>query len=175
MFSRNESHETAKVLFLAYRNLVARVAVRHAPSPSMTEDIAQQVFVEFLAKADSWDFSTDVRALLVAMTRNIARRCWRDEMKKQPEKLQALSQHIKSLVDEREDRDELRDDLRQMRLCIESMPEKSRELIELHHLKGIPIKELAADLKLNPDSVYRAIYRLRHKLRRCIERALGRG
>lgn len=178
IFPKVDSQETAKVLFLAYRNLVSRVAVRYAPSPSLTEDIVQQVFLEFVAKADSWDLSTDVRSLLTVMTRNVARRHWRDEMRRQPEKIQALSKHIKRIISQREPDEEheenIEENIRQMRICMESMPEKTRDLIELHYMKGIPIKELAGEMKLNADSVYRAIYRLRKKLRLCIERALGR-
>lgn len=170
-----KSRETAKVLFLAYQGLVARVAVRHAPSPSLVEDVVQQVFLEFVSKADSLDLETDVRSLLAAMSRNIARRYWREELRKHSDKQRELAEHVRQMIsrdDPEKDDGEIETNLREMKNCLEKMPEKTKELVELHYFQQIPIKELGELLGLNSETVYRAIYRVRHKLKRCIEFAL---
>ncbi len=170
-----ESRETAKVLFMAYRHLVARVAVKYAPSPALMDDIVHQVFIEFVTKAENWDLASDVRSLLTVMTRNVARRHWRDTYKNQPEKTRELADHIRQILEEPEDDDHLKEYLNQMKLCMELMPDKSKQLLEMHYFNGIPVKDMAADLRLNADSVYRAIYRIRQKLRRCIEMGILKG
>lgn len=170
-----ESKETAQVLFMAYRHLVARVAVKYAPSPVLMDDVVHQVFVEFVSKAETWDLASDVRSLLIAMTKNIARRHWREAYRKQPDKIRELADHIRQILDEQEDDSHLEEYLHQMKICMESMPEKSKQLLEMHYFNGISVKEIAKDLRLNADSVYRAIYRIRQKLRRCIEFGLIKG
>ncbi len=47
---------------------VRALALRLAPAPGLAEDIAQQVFLEFIAKSAQWDLSSDVRPLFAGMT-----------------------------------------------------------------------------------------------------------
>ncbi len=54
-------HETqAAQAFLAHHDYVRGVALKHAPWPGLMEDIAQQVFVEFMAKEDRWDLQDPI-------------------------------------------------------------------------------------------------------------------
>ncbi len=50
--------------FIAHSGFVRGLALRHAPLPGVTDDVVQQVLVEFLARASEWDLSEDIRPLV---------------------------------------------------------------------------------------------------------------
>jgi DNA-directed RNA polymerase specialized sigma24 family protein len=81
---------------------VRALALRLAPAPGLAEDIAQQVFLEFIAKSAEWDLKSDVRPLLAGMTRNVARRAWREKSHNMPEVVRELADHIRDLAESRE-------------------------------------------------------------------------
>src|SRR5881397_640972 len=89
-------------LIEANAGFVHALALRLAPAPGLAEDIAQQVFLEFIAKEAQWDLSSDVRPLLAAMTRLVARRAWRDKTRDMPEVVRELADHIRELAEARE-------------------------------------------------------------------------
>src|SRR5437773_3605426 len=60
---------TLNQLIEANTGFVHSLALRLAPAPGMAEDIAQQVFLEFIAKASQWDLTRDIKPLLAGMTR----------------------------------------------------------------------------------------------------------
>jgi len=68
-----------KRLIEANTGFVHALALRLAPAPGLAEDIAQQVFLEFIAKAPQWDLTQDIKPLLAAMTPNVARHAWREK------------------------------------------------------------------------------------------------
>ena len=56
----------------AHGAFVRALALRLAPTPGLIEDIAQQVFLEFIRKAGEWDLASDLRPLFTVMTRVVA-------------------------------------------------------------------------------------------------------
>ena len=77
-----------------HRGFVHTLALRLAPAPGLAEDIAQQVFLEFIGKAAQWDLSTDLHPLFAGMTRNVARRAWREKTRDLPEVVRELAEHM---------------------------------------------------------------------------------
>src|SRR5229473_681927 len=90
---------TLEEIIQAHRGFVRALALRLAPAPGLAEDIAQQVFLEFIAKADEWDLTRDVQPLLAGMTRNVARRQWRNRVREMPEQSRQLAEHIRALAE----------------------------------------------------------------------------
>ena len=86
------------------RLFVHSLAVRFAPWPGLADDITQQVFLEFINKADQWDLQRDVRPLLAAMTRNVALRAWREHTRTLPDQLRELAEHVRCLANNRNSR-----------------------------------------------------------------------
>jgi DNA-directed RNA polymerase specialized sigma24 family protein len=85
----------------ANERFVHALALRLAPYPGLAEDIAQQVFLEFISKAAEWDLTADIKPLLAAMTRHVANHCWRERMRTLPEVQQAVAEHIRHLAEGR--------------------------------------------------------------------------
>jgi RNA polymerase sigma-70 factor (ECF subfamily) len=171
MFRMNPSETHAAQVFLAHHDFVKGVALRYAPWPGLVEDIAQQVFLEFMAKEDRWDLSKDARPLLATITRNIALRLWRERTRNQPEVVQKLADHIRLLAEERDKMPRFDEEISALRTCLEKLPEKSRELVELYYYSEIGTPEIAEQVRMKADSVCRALSRVREKLRDCLERS----
>jgi RNA polymerase sigma-70 factor (ECF subfamily) len=168
-----ESQRDLKQIVEEHSGFVRALALRLAPAPGLAEDISQQVFFEFIAKAAAWDLSSDVRPLLAGMTRNVARRAWRERTHQIPETQRTLAEHIRQLAEGREVAPFNEEEKSALRLCLEKLPEKSRRLINLHYELDFSSVSIAQQLSMNPDAVRRALFRLREQLRKCVEKVLG--
>ncbi len=140
---------------------------------SDSEDIAQQVFLEFMGKETRWDLEKDLRPLLATMTRHVALRLWRDRTRDKPEVVQKLADHIRLLAEERDLPPRYEEEISVLRGCLTKLPEKSRELIQLYYYSDVSTPEIAAQLQMKADTVCRALSRVREKLRECIQRSLN--
>ncbi len=168
------THETqAAQLFLAHHDFVKGVALKYAPWPGLMEDITQQVFLEFLRKEQQWDLDKDVRPLLATMTRHVAMRLWRDRTREQPEIVQKLAEHIRQLAEERDLPPRYEEEIGVLRTCLQKLPEKSRDLIQLYYYNEIGTPQIANKLDMKADTVCRALSRVRDKLRECIQRSIN--
>jgi RNA polymerase sigma factor (sigma-70 family) len=170
------SHETrAAQLFLAHYDFVKGVALKYAPWPGLMEDIAQQVFLEFMAKEGQWDLEKDLRPLLATMTRHLAMRLWRERTRERPEVVQKLADHIRLLAEESESPPRYEEEISILRQCLQKLPEKSRDLIELYYYQDISTPDIANQLTMKADTVCRALSRVREKLRECIHQQIKQG
>ena len=62
-----------------------------------------------------------------------------------------------------------------LRGCLQKLPEKSRELVQLYYYNDVGTPEIAGQLEMKADTVCRALSRVREKLRDCIQRSLNEG
>lgn len=168
-----ETH--AAQVFLAHHDFVKGVALKYAPWPGLMEDITQQVFLEFMKKESQWDLSSDARPLLATMTRHIAMRQWRERTRQQPDVVQKLADHIRLLAEEREAPPRYEEEIGVLRACLQKLPEKSRELVELYYYDDIGTPQIAEQINMKTDTVCRALSRVRDKLRECIQQSMNQG
>ncbi len=171
----NSDDTRAAQLFLAHHDFVKGLALRHAPWPGLMDDIVQQVFLEFLGNQEKWDLESDVRPLLATITRNIALRLWRERTRQQPDVVQKLAEHIRQLADQRDTPPRFEEETGALRSCLDKLPEKSRELVQLYYYDDVGTPDIAERVAMNADTVRRAMSRLRTKLRECIQTTLGTG
>ena len=171
---QNQEARAAKV-FLAHHGFVMGLALKHAPWPGLAEDMLQQVFMEFMAKAGRWDFDADPKPLLAAMTRLVARRHWRERTRDMPDVMRQLADHVRQLAEERDAPPRYEEEVTALRGCLDKLPAKSRSLIEMYYFADVPTAEIAGRTGARADTVCRAICRLREKLRACIDRVVARG
>ena len=165
---------TVESIVATHTGFVHALALRFAPAPGLADDIAQQVFLEFIAKADQWDLTRDVRPLLAGMTRNVARRCWRDHTRTLPEQTRELAEHIRALAEDQDVRWHDKEETNALRRCLDRLPDKSRRLIELHYFVDLTSVDIAARMVMTAYAVRRALFRLRGQLRKCIQGVLVR-
>jgi RNA polymerase sigma-70 factor, ECF subfamily len=172
VIDRNAQIESA---IQVYEPFVKALAFKLAPVPGFAGDIAQQVFLEFIAKRDKWDLTSDLKPLLATMTRNVAQRHWRERCKAMAPEMIALVEEIQTL-NEREEvpwySDEEKAALKQ---CLEKLPAKSRDIVKMHYDLGISSVDMAALMEVRADAVRRALFRLRCQLRKCVEGSVASG
>lgn len=171
----NAEEAQAAQVFLVHHDFVKGMALRYAPWPGLVDDISQQVFLEFMKKEDRWDLSKDIRPLLATMTRHVAMRLWRERTRQEPERVQKLAEHIRQLAEERDRPPRYEEEVTVLRACLEKLPEKSRELVDLYYYNEIGTPEIAEQLSMKSDTVCRALSRVREKLRECVQKGLKEG
>lgn len=169
----NPADTQAAQIFLRHHDFVKGVALKYAPWPGLMDDIAQQVFLEFLANESKWDLTIDARPLLATMTRHIAMRQWRERTRQQPEVVQKLADHIHSLAQEREAHPRYEEEIGFLRSCLQKLPEKSRELVGLYYYNDNGTAQIAKQVHMKADTVCRALSRVREKLRECIQQSMN--
>ena len=173
MGDQNDHRKNVQRLIALHVGWVYTLAMKYAPSPDVAEDVAQQVFLEFLKKQHTWDLEADVRPLLAEITRLVAKRFWQARCRQMAQEMRELAEHVRMLSEERDFspiRDEEKDALTQ---CIEKLPEKSKHLIRTRYYLGANSSEIAGKLDMTPGAVRRALFRLRTKLRQCVDKQLG--
>jgi RNA polymerase sigma-70 factor, ECF subfamily len=170
----DEAHTHAAQVFLSHHDFVKGVALKYAPWPGLMDDIAQQVFLEFMSKETKWDLSTDARPLLATMTRHVAMRLWRERTRQQPEVVQKLAEHIRMLAEERDAPPRYEEEICALRSCLQKLPDKSRQLLGLYYDDEIATTEIARQTDMKADTVCRALSRVREKLRECIRQSMNR-
>lgn len=170
-FPKQDAHEAATMLFLTYRHYLKAIALRFVPFSHLADEIVQQVFVVFLEKAPTLDLSQNIKAFLAVTTQNIAKRYWRNESKHFKPEMQRVAEYVRQILVE-PNPDAYPDELDALQHCLKKAPEKAQQLIQLHYFGGVPINEIARQMELSAESVYKAFFRLREKLRLCIENAV---
>lgn len=171
----NTQETRAAQIFLTHHDFVKGVALKYAPWPGLMEDIAQQVFLEFMAKEQRWDLENDLRPLLATMTKHVAMRLWRDRTRQRPEVVQKLADHIRLLAEESELPPRYEEEVGLLRGCLQKLPEKSRDLIQMYYYSDVSTSQIAEQLEMKADTVCRALSRVREKLRECIQRQIQQG
>jgi len=159
----------------AHDAFVKALALKLAPVPGLAGDIAQQVFLEFIEKRDQWDLAGDLKPLLAVMTRNVAQRCWRERCKAMAPEVVALVEEIRNVTEREEIPWYSEEEKDALRLCLEKLPEKSRDVLKLHYDLGVSSVDMAQQMNVKADAVRRALFRLRYQLRRCVQTSLARG
>lgn len=157
----------------AHGGFVKSLALKLAPIPGAADDVAQQVFLEFLQKADTWDLASDVRPLLATMTRYVAARVWRERTQAMSPELRELAEHVARLSDQQGVAWYTDEEKAALRRCLDRLPEKSRHLARIHYFLGVSSADVARQMCLEADAVRRALFRIRGQLRRCVESDLG--
>lgn len=161
-------------LFLEHHGFVRNCALKTAPMPGLADDIVQQVFLAFIAKADEWELENGARPLLAAMTKNIALQHWRQYVRSLPENVRKIAERMRLTTEQEIDNNAYHDEIDALKDCIEKLPEKGKQLIRQYYFDRLTTADLSQTLDMKPATINRALCRLRNKLGECIQAALRR-
>ena len=109
---------------------------------------------------------------MATMTRLVAMRLWRERTREKPEVVQKLAEHIRQLSEEQQIEPRFEQEIGLLNECLNKLPDKSRNLVQLYYYHEIGTPEIAEQLNMKADTVFRALSRVREKLRECIQRRL---
>ncbi|MDO5567428.1 MAG: sigma-70 family RNA polymerase sigma factor [Planctomycetia bacterium] len=166
----SQANQKATRLFLQNYNYVRKVAFLAAPQRALTDDIVNDAFVDFVQKAETWDYSGNMPALLGSITRNIAKQYWRRYLRSLPESIQKIHEWLQcGLATQDRDEVEFEEELSRLRRCMDKLSPSHRSIIQRHYYDGISFVDLARDEQKNVKAVQKLASRIRMLLRDCIE------
>ncbi|MDO5554288.1 MAG: sigma-70 family RNA polymerase sigma factor [Planctomycetia bacterium] len=167
----------ATELFLKHHDFVRLVAFETAPDMEYQDDIANDCFIEFVEKAQKWDYQSDIRPLLRKMTQNIAMRYWRTHLRTLPENMRKIAQHLQDKLyasDEFEDLSRLQQEQILLDFCMKKLTPENQKLVTLYYCDKVPYAQLAEIFHQSVNAIQKRMARIRVTLRKCIEQAFGK-
>jgi RNA polymerase sigma-70 factor (ECF subfamily) len=125
-----------------YGSLVWNLVKRHVSSHSSAEDIVQEVFTEIWKSAARFDPGKGNEVTFIA---TIARRRAIDWVRRQSTTLTtvALPEHFDQLMIAKEPEHDPRSDHEEVATLVQTLPEQTRTLFELHFERGFTQEEIA--------------------------------
>jgi RNA polymerase sigma-70 factor, ECF subfamily len=148
-----------------YGRAVLYMAYSYVKDHGLAEDIAQEVFVKFYRKMDSFRGESSLKTFLMRITIN---QC-KDHLKRWDTRKVLFTNKLNELIQERgnpeskalnlEERSELHSKLLKL-------PIKYREVLFMYYYQELKVKEIAGVLGLNPDTVKTRLKTGRDRLHR---------
>lgn len=167
-------------LFQARYGFVVGTVRRYAPSKDLVDDIIQDVYCDFVTGAAEgrWDLQQDVGPLLCQIAKRKAQTQWRQHEQRR-RAVDRIAEHLLESVGRNREKDDkayerIRSEAAALELCIGKLPPKSRAIVEQHYFNGTAMKIIAEQQETTPATIKNFFYRVRLKLKDCIEQTLKR-
>ncbi|MDO5552434.1 MAG: sigma-70 family RNA polymerase sigma factor [Planctomycetia bacterium] len=170
-----KAQEQASQLFLDNYGLVRQTAFEAAPSLDLIDDIVNETFLYFIEKAETWDYNEKIQPLLRTVTQNIGKRMWREHLRKLPEAYVRIAESAQAVLSEStflSDQVHHESKMTALNLCIQKLPQKTRDVVETHYLHQIPVVEIARRTGQSLSTLYKILLSARRMLHDCVMNAL---
>lgn len=137
-----------------------------------TEEIYQDVIVKALANRSKIN---DEKHLL-AWARRTGRNLAIDHLRRHRDRYVVLEESTLDLLQEglrERESDELDNRLDALHLCLDKLPGRTREVLDLRYGKGLKGTKVAEMMNRTVDAIYQVLSRAHHSLKGCIENQLA--
>ena len=144
-----------------YSDMVYKIAYRYMSNPADAEDVYSETFLTYFKKEREFESEEHRKAWLIRVTINCAK--------------EMLTRHgrFDEELDEGRTGEEAAetssDEILSLREAIEKLPPHQKEVICLHYLQDVPIKQIAEILGKNENTVKVTLMRAREALRQYLE------
>ena len=138
------SEEEKNKIYIDYRQKVARYIAGKVPNPQDAEDLVSCVFMKIFQKLDTFDESkASLSTWIFTITRNTVYDFYgtRKDFSELPEDIADDGKIDENLLNE--------EMLEQLADALESLDERSRDLIILHYYSGLTLKEIADRMQMS--------------------------
>ena len=157
--------------FLRHQEDIRAVIASLVRDRTACDDIFQEVALTLWKKFDTYDgvhsFGAWARGIAVRKVLQSFDRVRRTPVALSPETIEAV---VEAFDAEAADTPREEDALK---VCLQKLPEKSRNLVRLRYDQGLRLEAMANLLASTLDAVNKALSRIRVELRKCIERQLA--
>ena len=136
------------------------------------DDIAQEAFIRYYQAPDSRPADVEVLPWLKGIARNIAFNYFRSESRRAKHQ-QAAAEILEKTVSFNERITEQAELNHALQDCLETLPEKSRAMVDLKYNQGCDSRQIAEELKGTAEAIRMSLMRIRTALKDCIESKLG--
>lgn len=143
--------------------LLSRLNDYHA-----VEDISQEVFLATYKSIDKFKGNSQFKTWILS----ISRFKLIDHLRKSysQNNLKATYQEeIQNLLIPEEENDELKGKIKHLQSCLEKLPEEAKQLIKCRYFNSETVMGLAQRLESSENAISSKLFRLKKKLRNCIE------
>ncbi len=154
MNHKSKIHPHAEEVITRYSDMVFRVALSRTGNYNDAEDITQEVFLKYIQKNKGYDDWEHIKAWLIRVTTNLSKNLVTS----------AWNRHTASwteMIDVGVEPPESSELLE----AVQRLPEKYREIIRLHYLKGYRVEEISQQLGVKESTVKTRLNRGRKRLR----------
>lgn len=157
--------------FQARQSVVVDAAVRFAPASDLVYDIVQQTFIDFAEhRLRGHEYEDhEIAPLLYKIAKNRALKFCRVQQIVPANVVEYLERHLRERLRLRDGNTLLSGRLDALNRCLDQLPEKSREMIDLHYADGETMEVIAHNWKMSVSAVRQFFCRIRAKLRQCID------
>lgn len=152
-----------------YYGYIEYIAARLAPSPFVVKDITHEVIVEFLIHHERWDQQRDPKPILAKITRVVAAKHWKDRSALRSGAVERIASMVLQRSQEKLEEEQRQENIGRVHKCLDKLPEKERELIELRYFQHLSFPEIAQRIERKPNAVYQAVFRIREMLKKCLD------
>jgi RNA polymerase sigma-70 factor (ECF subfamily) len=170
-----ENDEVMRLL-LKNQNMLSVYVYSLVQDWDVVEDVVQETAVYICGHWQEFTPGTNFGAWARAIAHNRLRDAFKARQKRglQAPDL-ALSSLSESVTDNEWEQygDYYRDRKQALAKCVESLPENSRRIIQLHYDAGQPAEKIAEELKRTLDATYKMLSRIRMQLRQCVEQRVA--
>ncbi|MDD3588376.1 MAG: sigma-70 family RNA polymerase sigma factor, partial [Thermoguttaceae bacterium] len=152
------------------------IAMKVAPIRYVQEDIAHDVFIDFMNKYDKWDYNPEkIRPLLRKMTSIKALQYWRKHLDSLPARLREATELIWKQPSAWESREESlwNEQMASLDICLQKLSSEERNLIDDYYLSEIDRRELAEKWNIKSGTLRMRVCRIRSMLFNCVNMILG--
>lgn len=167
-----DPHEQFTALLARHHTAIMNFILSLLPNWSDAEDILQQTSVVLWRKFGEFEPGTSFLAWSCQVARfhvlNHRRKQTRDRHLFSDDLLDTLASEVLS------EAERLDSERRLLNGCIEKLDVNSRRLLSRCYAAGSSIKQVAVELSRTPNSIYKAVNRIRESLLRCVQSGLSR-
>lgn len=132
-------------------------------------DLAQETFVVAYRKMDGFDPEKSLPAWLRGIARNLARNAIRKRYRHREFLVESdTMEEMYAALEEPPKSEGMQDSIAALTQCIEKLPDKQREVVQLHYEERQPAKLVAKAIGVLERSVFQLLWHARNNLRDCI-------
>lgn len=158
-----------EIIFGEYNRMITAYAYSLTGDWDLALDLTQDAFVVAYKKMDDFDPSRSIAAWLRGIVKNLARNALR---KASRSRLFLMEGHeieeTFAAIDERDDGGNWEEHVGALQQCLEKLPPRQRQAVDLFYLSEKPARDVAGVLGVLEKTVFQFLWQARKSLRQCM-------
>ncbi|MFT4688371.1 MAG: RNA polymerase sigma-70 factor (ECF subfamily) [Limisphaerales bacterium] len=154
-------------------HLRAFIALR-LPKPHLINEIAHEAFIFAFNNIGKFDAGSNFHAWLRAIAHNLVRAELQRFAREQQNQLNYATHRMlaEDLAAAPTSPTEVSPAIDHLKDCVDSLPEKLRQLVKLRYSEEVPVESIADRLERSQTNIWQMLFRLRKQLKQCVESKL---
>lgn len=160
--------ESFRVIVDTYRDTVYRIAYSFLRSETDSEEAVQEIFLRVYRSLDRFKIEFRFSPWIIGIAYNYLKSTYRRSRKRTDREVVIDDGSLISQYEEPDLKAERSEMMDSVRLAVDSLPKKLREVTILYYLEELSVDEVAEALGLGKENVKSRLFRARKKLRKTL-------